>query len=295
MDTTPTRSETIGGLVAALAKAQGAFTPIKKSREVSVVMKSGGKYTYSYATLDSVLASTIPALSANGIALTATVGDRLTVMLMHGEEWIASSVAIRSGDDWQAYGSALTYARRYLISTMLAVASEEDDDARGTGGNDDDQQDPMGELWEMLEEKGITKQADIRAWCEKTLGRAVPSPATITPSDYKRLLATAAGTETPPATAAQPSAQKQTESKGQPAEPPPATPTQPAAKASKEQITALIEAMNKLGITERPAVLVWLNKKITPRKVVSRIDLTPAEAKKCLELAETELNDKEKE
>jgi hypothetical protein len=272
METTSTRSETVGGLVAALAKAQGAFTPIKKSREVSVAMKSGGRYTYSYATLDSVLAATVPALSANGIALTATVGDRLTIMLMHGEEWISSSVAIKSGDDWQAYGSALTYARRYLITTMLAVASEEDDDARGAGGHDDDQQDPMSELWGMLEAKSITKQSDIRAWCEKVLGRTVPTPATITPVDYKKLLAAAAETEAPPA-----------------------TPAQPAAKASKDQITALIGAMNKLGITERPAVLVWLNKKIAPRKVDSRLDLTPAEAKECLESAETELNDKEKE
>jgi hypothetical protein len=58
-----------------------------------------------------------------------------------------------------------------------------------------------------------------------------------------------------------------------------------AAKASKAQITALCAAMTNLGIKDRPAVLAWINERIAPRKVESRLDLTPDEASKCIELA----------
>ncbi len=56
-------------------------------------------------------------------------------------------------------------------------------------------------------------------------------------------------------------------------------------KASKAQITALCAAMTHMGIKERPAVLAWINERIAPRKVESRLDLTPDEASKCIELA----------
>lgn len=69
-------------------------------------------------------------------------------------------------------------------------------------------------------------------------------------------------------------------------------PKAPDAKATKEQITALCAVMTKLGIKERPAVLAWINERIAPRAVESRLDLTPDEATKCIEAADAQLNPK---
>ena len=56
---TPTQSAETGAIVASLAKAQGAFLPVHRNRTVEVNLKDGkGKYTFAYATLDSVLDAT---------------------------------------------------------------------------------------------------------------------------------------------------------------------------------------------------------------------------------------------
>jgi hypothetical protein len=66
-------------------------------------------------------------------------------------------------------------------------------------------------------------------------------------------------------------------------------------KASKEQVTALCTVMTKAGIKDRPAVIAWINKQIAPRSVESRLDLTSAEASKCIDEAETLVNEANKE
>lgn len=79
----------------------------------------------------------------------------------------------------------------------------------------------------------------------------------------------------------------------------PASPAQEntaeASKATPDQVKVLCTVMTKLGLKERAKVLDWINKKIAPRSVESRLDLTPVEAKTCIEAAETELNEKGKE
>ena len=57
-------------LNAALAKAQGSFLPIIKSKTVNVTGKDGrAGYTFVYAELSDVIAATVPALSKNEIAV----------------------------------------------------------------------------------------------------------------------------------------------------------------------------------------------------------------------------------
>lgn len=200
------RSEIIGNLVAALAAAQGAFEPIKKNRTVDVTMRDNkGKYSYSYATLDSVIDATRAALSENGLALTSPVVDGvLTVYLMHASgEWLASTCKLPSTSDWQGYGSALTYARRYLISSLLGVASEYDDDGQGATGNEvvgaETKPDPMQPLWDAFDAKGISEPKAIKEYCERALGRPIPTANAIKPADLPVLLATLEGKrELPP-------------------------------------------------------------------------------------------------
>jgi hypothetical protein len=66
-------------------------------------------------------------------------------------------------------------------------------------------------------------------------------------------------------------------------------------KASREQVTKLCTVMTLLGIKERAAVMEWINRQIAPTSVESRLDLTVAQASKCIDAAETELNERNKQ
>ena len=74
----------LGALAAALAKAQVAFGPMKRSKTVNT-----GTYEFHYAPLDEVFESVRPALAANGLAITQIVESangeelRLRTLLIH--------------------------------------------------------------------------------------------------------------------------------------------------------------------------------------------------------------------
>lgn len=136
-------SPALGNLAGALAKAQAAYNVIRRSREVTVATRTGGKYTFNYAPLDTVLDAVGPALSANGLSVTQELsGTRdagfLTTTLMHESgEWRASTLQLPgSASTAQEFGSQVTYARRYAIQCVLGVAAEEDDDANAADGNE---------------------------------------------------------------------------------------------------------------------------------------------------------------
>ncbi len=127
-------------LYAALAKAQGQFQPIVKNRDVVITMKSGGSYRFRYADLEEITAKTRPALSANGLALVQTVehgqqGPLLVCRLMHAQGgMMASEVGMptaRDLGDPKAFGAAITYLRRYMVTAMLGVAADDDLDEDG--------------------------------------------------------------------------------------------------------------------------------------------------------------------
>jgi hypothetical protein len=130
--------DSIAELSAALAKAQGAFAPVTKSKTAQV-RSDKGNYSYTYSTLDELIAATRPALSANGLACiqhARTDGQRVVVVteLLHtsGQRLAFPEImiALPAGGTPQSIGSALTYARRYSLSASLGVAAEEDDDGQ---------------------------------------------------------------------------------------------------------------------------------------------------------------------
>jgi hypothetical protein len=126
----------------ALAKAQGAFKPITRDKTVTVRTKAGGTYSFSYAPLETILREVQPALSAEGLALTQSVlkcedGEYLETALYLGYHALTNHTKIIVGDAGpQAYGSALTYARRYGITLLLCVCADDDDDANAAEGNE---------------------------------------------------------------------------------------------------------------------------------------------------------------
>lgn len=122
-------------LIAALAKAQAGFPAIVKSHTAKVPTKSGAEYSYTYANLAETLAAVIPTLTANGIVLLQpiiTTADGLelqTVLCGHGDR-ITSSMPLRiDGMQPQAIGSLISYYRRYMLTSLLALAADDDDGA----------------------------------------------------------------------------------------------------------------------------------------------------------------------
>jgi len=126
----------------ALAKAQGEFAQVIRDKTVTVMMKSGGRYTFSYAPLESILHAVVPALSKNGLALTQAMvvvdgKDYVETTLRHlSGQSISNRIPLFVRDDGpQAYGSALTYARRYGVTLLLCISADDDDDGNAAEGN----------------------------------------------------------------------------------------------------------------------------------------------------------------
>lgn len=149
-------SEQFTQIAAALALAAGKFPPIQKNRTVEVKTRAGGTYTFTYATLDGIVNAVRPALSENGLVIVQSVvseeithsdadgvrierEELLETRLVHSSgEWFANTtpVLVADGENTaQAYGSAITYARRYGITQLLCVVADEDDDGNAAGGN----------------------------------------------------------------------------------------------------------------------------------------------------------------
>lgn len=129
-------------LHAALAKAQGGFLAIAKNRSVMIRMKEGGTYKFDYADLESIIRATRPALATNGLAVVQSVGGDgplwLDTVLVHSAGGsLISRLPITVGmNDPKAFGSTLSYLRRYAYSALLCVAADDDLDANSDPAND---------------------------------------------------------------------------------------------------------------------------------------------------------------
>lgn len=124
----------IGNLAEALAKVQAALPVVHKAKSAKVPMKGGGSYSYDYADLADVTKVIMPLLAKHGLAFIchprqAASGYELAATLAHTSgEYITASLPIAGTA--QQIGSAITYARRYLLGSMTGVVTDSDDDAR---------------------------------------------------------------------------------------------------------------------------------------------------------------------
>ena len=130
-------------VAAALARAQGKFLPLVRSKTVTIKPRDGAAYSFDYAPLESCIASVRLALSAEELALVQTVvqipeGAVLRTWLLHSSgQYLASDtpLIVEAGGP-KAYGSAETYARRYGLSSLLGLAADDDDDASAADETD---------------------------------------------------------------------------------------------------------------------------------------------------------------
>jgi len=134
-------SADIAKIAPALVRAQAAMESPPRNRSVQVRTQAGS-YTFRYATLDKITDMTRGALAENGLCVLQPIvnterGAALVTRLLHESgQWMECEIALPAlGNSPQAFGSIVTYVRRYAISALLNISADEDDDANRAAGN----------------------------------------------------------------------------------------------------------------------------------------------------------------
>ena len=121
------KSTDIDKLAASLCKVQSELEGAKKE-------STNPFFNSSYADLHTVIKSSFPLLSKNGLSVSQ--GNEMiqgavcvTTTLMHNSgQWIRSKVKLPlEKANAQGVGSAITYGRRYGLSAIVGIAQYDDD------------------------------------------------------------------------------------------------------------------------------------------------------------------------
>lgn len=109
-------------------------------QEVPVILKDTQAYGYKYADLPEILKIINPLLKKHGLGFTQLInGISIKTILFHVESGevlesntdIPQGVQLKGMNDFQVLGSAITYIRRYALSSMLGLVTDKDTDASG--------------------------------------------------------------------------------------------------------------------------------------------------------------------
>jgi len=109
-------------------------------QEVPVVHKGTEGYGYSYANLSAIFEVINPLLKKHGLGFTQLINeDQLRTVVFHVESGevidshtnIPQNVSLAKMNEFQVLGSAITYIRRYALSSMLGIITDKDTDAAG--------------------------------------------------------------------------------------------------------------------------------------------------------------------
>lgn len=127
-------NNSITKVIKAIHNVQQAMEIIGRDSKADV-----GKYSYSYASLAKIWVDLKPLLKANGLTVIQsptstngqTMGDFLSTSIFHESGEFISTIArlVITRDDPQGFGSAITYARRYQLLSMLGLVTDDDNDA----------------------------------------------------------------------------------------------------------------------------------------------------------------------
>lgn len=109
-------------------------------QEVPVIHKGTQGYGYSYADLPAIFEIINPLLKKNGLGFTQLIeGQSVKTIIFHCETGekiesltdIPQGVTLKGMNDFQVLGSAITYIRRYALSSALGLVTDKDTDASG--------------------------------------------------------------------------------------------------------------------------------------------------------------------
>jgi len=109
-------------------------------QEVPTIHKATQGYGYTYADLPKIFEVINPLLKKHGLGFTQLIhGTDLITIIFHVESGetlesktsIPQGVALKGMNDFQVLGSAITYLRRYALSSSLGLVTDKDTDAGG--------------------------------------------------------------------------------------------------------------------------------------------------------------------
>ena len=121
--------ESIKELSAAMAKAFAEITGAEKD-------KKNNHLNYQYASLSSIIVAIKPAITKYGLwfyqiihSVAGCAAVETVIVHSSGEKLSCGIVSVPvSKNDAQGYGSGLTYAKKYSLSSAFGVSPDEDDD-----------------------------------------------------------------------------------------------------------------------------------------------------------------------
>jgi len=150
-------SEKIDQLIPCFIKAQAEIGTVKKNGKVKVE-KNGKAYGWKYALLSDIIDYIREILTSNKLSFVQSIESdstyrKLTTKEGEVKEWyetlsvlktriyhesgqfIESKIALPCKDqkDAHALGSAITYARRYSLVSLLGIPQEDDDGVSSRG------------------------------------------------------------------------------------------------------------------------------------------------------------------
>lgn len=171
---------------------------VPKGKHAEVSTKSGGSFSYTYASLNDVTRVLYPLLAKHGLSFTCNpqVRDNGTgtvggVLLHVSGESISSELPL-FGRTAQEIGSSLTYARRYLLGCLTGVVTDDDED--GSLANTAAQiETPCTErtrrrMFQLFRQKGIPEDQQLPGINHIT-GGAYESRGDITERDAQTVIA----------------------------------------------------------------------------------------------------------
>lgn len=109
-------------------------------QSVPVILKETSGYGYNYADLPAIFAVINPLMKENGLGFYQAVNDgKIKTVIFHiksgetieSETTIPQGVSLKGMNDFQVLGSAITYIKRYALSSLLGLVTDKDTDASG--------------------------------------------------------------------------------------------------------------------------------------------------------------------
>ena len=157
-------SDEIKDISSALSAFQGSLEQPKLEKEVKVRTKNGGEYKFKYADLSACVKAAAPALKEHGLSVSQIINDgKLITLLTHvSGQWFKSELLLPTqSTDYQAFGSAITYLKRYSYCAILGIVADTDDDANMACGNEAEMKDRGANATSQLAFTGAQLQQAI--------------------------------------------------------------------------------------------------------------------------------------
>lgn len=167
-------------LAKALAAFQADLPKVGKDKTATVPTKTGGQYKYTYADLGTLTHTVIPLLNKHGLSFVTTPriteggGYELVGVLLHTSGESLEGALPIYGRQPQEIGSAVTYARRYLLGCMTGVVTEDDDDGKAATKSTPTTSEPAKD-WEPIADTAemMSSVDDVKAlWTQEGVAKA---------------------------------------------------------------------------------------------------------------------------